>query len=267
MTLCVSGFCDNGSTLIVANDLMVSLGETMTHSPALMKGFAFNNSWIWTFAGLVTPVELVMNRFLKRIEHEPNSFSIITSALENAYQQERQAQVGSQITAKYGMTFDQFQKRGRQLPQDVATAIWGEIKDFDLGTDFLLGGVDDQGAHHLCCLMNPGHIDHLTGIGYAAIGIGAVEALRMLGFRGYNWGQLTPTQSVYAVLEAKIFGEGPYVGKETMLIVVDFQKSRHLKYFLPIHSDVRLLIRQGKRADVEAMIQEKLLQETEWSPL
>jgi hypothetical protein len=268
MTLCVSAFTDNGFTLISVNDLMVTFGDTMTHSPALMKSFAFNNSWVWTFAGDVTPMELVMNRFLKRIENEPNSFSLIAAALEEAYQAERRAQISAQVTGKYGMTLDQFQDYGpRQLPQVVYEDVWRDIKHFDLGTAFLIGGLDDQRVHHLCGLFNPGHIAHYTGIGYAAIGIGAEDALKMFRFRGYNWGYLTTAQSISAVIEAKVFGENPYVGKETMLIVIDFKKSRHLKYFLPMNSDVRLWIRQGKRPEAEQAIQQALEREGDWLPL
>jgi hypothetical protein len=268
VTLCVAGFCDNGQTLVVANDLMVSFGTEMTHSPGLMKGYAFNYSWFGTFAGQVTPFEPIMNRFLKRIEHEPNSFPIITDALVEAYQAERSAGVNAHVMAQCGMAFEEFKKDWkRDLPLSVAKQIWFEIKNFDLGTDFLIGGVDDQNAHHLFSVCNPGRVDHFTGIGFAAIGIGAEHALKMFAFRGYNWVGLSKAQSIYAVLEAKIFGEGPYVGKETILIVLDFERKCVVKWFIPIAFEIRRMIRQGRRSEAEAAIQAEIDKPESWQPL
>jgi 20S proteasome alpha/beta subunit len=162
----------------------------------------------------------------------------------------------------------EFQKGWKKrLPESVYEPVWAEIKDFRLETDFMIGGIDDQGAHHLFCVIDPGRAGSFTPIGYAAIGIGHEHALKMLGFRGYNWAYLSRAQSVYAVLEAKTFAEGPYVGKETMLVVIDFKGGRVIKMFIPIHSEIRRLIKVGNRAEAEQLIEQDLDNPNNWQPL
>jgi 20S proteasome alpha/beta subunit len=268
MTLCVAGFCDNGKTLIVASDYMVSFGEVMTHSPGLVKGYAFNYSWFGTFAGLVTPFEPIMNRFLKRIEHEANSFATITTAFEDAYRAERTATISARVTGKYALTLEQFLRVGkRQLSKSRYEKLAAEIEQFDLGTAFLVGGMDEQGAHHLFGVFDPGHAEHFTGHGFAAIGIGSEDALKMFTFRGYNWGSFSRLESVHAVVEAKIFGEGPFVGKETLVIIIDYAGQRVTKWHIPIASPLRRSIRQGRRSEAESLLQAELDRPDAWQPL
>src|SRR5262249_42041449 len=154
----------------------------------------------------------IMNRFLKRIEHDRNSLEVITSAFEESYRAEREALITAHVTAKFGLTLDAFLKDGkRRLSATRYEKLADEIEQFNVDTDFLVGGMDEQGVHHLFTVTNPGVLEHHTG--HAAIGIGNLDAYKMFTFRGYNWGHLTRLDSICAVIEAKIFGEGPFVGK------------------------------------------------------
>jgi hypothetical protein len=266
MTLCVGAFCQNGDVLVMASDLMVSIGNAMTHSPALMKGYAFNFSWFGTFAGSVTPFEAVMNRFLKRIEHEPNSFTVITDAFEEAYQAERNLQLSRQVTGRYGLTLNDFLKNGkRKLSDRLYSKLTSEIKRFDLGADLMVGGMDEKKIHHLLAVYNPGHVEHFTGHGYGAIGIGAEHALNVFRLRAYNWGQFSAIQGMRAVLEAKFFGEGPYVGQETILTALDFKQGQVLKLYLQTHADVRRFIRRGQLDEAEKSLTAEI--KDGWQPL
>lgn len=253
MTLCVAGFCDNGETLVVAHDLMVTFGSSQ--APVLPKQWRFMHTWIGLFAGNESPVEPVLNRVLRRLESASNSLHDITDAFAKSYQEERLLQMNDRLLAKWGMNYDFFLKSGKKLLQEHQyQKIWSEIADFELGTQFLVGGFDENGQPHLFGVFDPGHVEHYMGHGYFAIGTDQEEAMRMLGFRGYNWGTVNSTQGIYLVTEAKVFGEGPYVGRETIVTVISPKNSRGLSFYLSTHSDLRQCIKQGKRRDAEASI-------------
>lgn len=267
MTLCVGAFGENGDTLATANDLMVafggSSGTNIANTPALMKNFHFHDTWLGTFAGAVSPVEPVLDRVLKRLEGAPNSFNAVVSAFTDSFKDERKQHLTDRVLAKYGLDYDTFLRDGKGLlKRGQYEKMWEELRDYDLGTQFLVGGFDDTGKQHLFTVADPGFADHHTGHGYCAIGIGQEEALRMMGFRGYNWGQVSATQCIYSVLEAKIFGEGPLVGRETVVTAINVKKSLVLQFYAKTHATLRLLIKQGRRSEAEAEIDKM-----PWGPL
>lgn len=132
--------------------------------------------------------------------------------------------------------------------------MWTEISNYNLGAEFLIAGFDQVGTQHLFGVFDASisPILHYTGVGYAAIGVGADHALHDLAFRNYNWGSVSLIEALYLVCEAKFVGEGAFVGRDT--IVSALRQNEGASFFLRGDHPIRLLTKQGRRFDVEQQI-------------
>jgi 20S proteasome alpha/beta subunit len=96
---------------------------------------------------------------------------------------------------------------------------------FNLGTDMIVAGVDDQGAK-VAYVWNPGTLAWLDKLGYAAIGSGGIHATTRLSL-GSQTRDSGLAETIYRVYEAKRAAEvAPGVGPETDLAIVEKQAIR-----------------------------------------
>lgn len=123
------------------------------------------------------------------------------------------------ILSHYGLTFDTFTGRQRELAPELVQRISSELRAVDVDVEALILGVDAKGGH-VFAIRNPGAITNADADGFAAIGIGQWHAESQFMFAKFSHGWLmNPT--LWLTHYAKRRAEAaPGVGRETDMIAI-----------------------------------------------
>jgi hypothetical protein len=116
---------------------------------------------------------------------------------------------------------EEFLANGMNTFGDVGYGVMRErIDQTTLDCSLLIGGFDQADRACIFSVEEPGTVHDFAGIGYWAIGSGALNALGRLSIRKQRSG-LSIEQTIYNVYEAKIAAESAFgVGPTTNLFVV-----------------------------------------------
>ncbi len=237
LTLCVAGFCENGRTLVVAHDTLVTYGPQIVQPSSAL-------------------LEPILNRVLPKLETIQNEVAPIIDAFTEAYRAERLKQVNDVVLARYGLTHREYISGGITVDE-----VRADVKEFDLGSDFLIGGFDLAGQQHLFSVVNPGIAQGFTGAGYFASGVGAAYSVNNLAFRSYSWGTASLIEALYQICESKFIGEVQNVGRDT--VVTALRQHEGASFFLKGDHEIRLLTKAGRRSEAE----QRLAALVQWAPL
>lgn len=129
------------------------------------------------------------------------------------------------ILAPRGWTLSEFKEHGGQrLPLQAHTEISQLFWQFNLGTDFIVAGVDAHGAHiswvHYNGVQGAGWLESYDKLGFHAIGSGASHAAILLSLGGQHK-DLSAAETMYSVFHAKKNAEvAPGVGSTTDLGII-----------------------------------------------
>jgi len=151
---------------------------------------------------------------------------VVAERVKEAYVSVRMAKVREQIIVPHmGPDFLRVEATGKTLPEYLAqqAAVYGQLvmlsSQFNLGSDFIVTGVDTGGAR-ICVVGHPGTLAWLDKLGYASIGSGGIHANIRLAL-GAQTRSRPLVDTVYRVFDAKKASEvAPGVGPQTDMAVV-----------------------------------------------
>jgi len=233
MTVCLGAVCANtegheAKAVVVASDRMVTLMGLTQFEHDVPKVSAITDR----ISALIAGDALRGSRLVRELRASlPSGGTATVEQVANAagalYSQHRHQQIETEVFAPRGITHQQYYGGLQMLPQ-IAGSIDQYMVNFNFGTDFLIAGTDDAGAH-LFYVGNPGGMaNDFQMIGFHAIGSGMLHALQSL----IGFGQ-APTrglyETVFAVYASKRRAEvAPGVGKDTDMVVIEGAQSTRL---------------------------------------
>lgn len=192
---------------------------------AIDKALLVSGDWRAMFAGDPQHVVSTLRRVHQRLTGAgallgPKSPAAMQQAFREAYQEEFQQQVTDRFLTPYGWTLEQFRKEAyKALGSDEFRKLNDAIREYDLGLQFLVYGLDPQGLGHIFEVGSPGVIAPHELTGYAVIGSGYYMAMGALAARPLL--ALPVEELVYRLCEAKFTSETAHgVGRETTLMVL-----------------------------------------------
>lgn len=262
MTVGIGLICERGQSVVLAADRMItSEVPAAQHEGRSRKISRVASQAAVAVSGLLTDSTYV----LRHMDSSATSGSVeeIADAILRSRTQLRRLIVENLYTKRHlGMDLVEFgrqeEKAGNPLFRDVAL----KLSMYQLSLFFLLGGVDNLGAHLFTindATAVPASHDH---VGFTAIGSGHAEAHVSLARRGYriSW---SLTEALYGVYEAKRAAElAPGVGKTTDIAIicagkrVRFLKPSEIKVLAKTYEQTREPMRLSKeqRHQIESHI-------------
>lgn len=185
MTICIAASCESGQAVVVASDHMLTAPFlTVEFDTPDAKIDQIGRRCVALSAGNALCVQDVVvggigaaSRLQDPTVHE------LATHIKLQYCEVRKQRIDDLILGPRGIDFDGFYGRGliRQFPPELSTLIDEEVQKYDLGTSFLVAGVDRSGAH-IYSVDHPGMVTCFDRVGYHAIGIGNRHAaLKLVG--------------------------------------------------------------------------------------
>lgn len=260
MTVCLGALCaDTDGTgpraVVVASDRMITLGGLTEFEHDVPKVAAISDKIVALMAGDAVRGSRLMRELRRGIPAGPSTVEQVANVAAMMYARHRQQQLDTELFIPRGITMQQYYGSMQQMLPQLVGAIDQYMLGFNYGTDFLLAGVDDGGAH-LFSLGNPGGAaSDLEMVGFHAIGSGFLHALQsMIGFA--HTPHRTLQETVFAVFASKRRAEvAPGVGKETDMLIVQSSGITHLD--APVLAQLEALFQQTQRP-VSAEIREQV---------
>ncbi len=219
MTICICAICkhEGAPALVVAADHMItaSFGPYTLEFEHENSKFGFlNKNTVLFFAGdSLFSYELLPK--LTPILKETKTVSEISEKVKELTEQERLRRIDEQVFLPRALTRKKFYEEGVavKLPPQLSALIDQHVQAAKLNVEMLLAGIDASGAHvfQISDKMIKGTYD---GIGFSAIGSGAIHAISSLVAQKY-----TPNcdayDAIYFVYTAKRKAEAaPGVGNK-----------------------------------------------------
>lgn len=220
VTVCIAAICERGRGIVLASDMMISMGWVSGDAKAA-KTARISRNWYTMFsADDVSPVEPIIAKMKEKLKEPPNEISAVIKAVTEAYQEQLRAEATDKVLARYGWTLESFLRDGyRALGPESFADVRKQYETVKLDCEFMVCGFDFDHEAHIFTVSDPGISKDRSMTGFWAIGSGEYMALASLMARR----QLIPTQSIektaYYVCEAKFMAEvASDVGKTTMLL-------------------------------------------------
>lgn len=242
MTVCIAAICDNGASIAVAMDRMIS--TSFTSGDIAKKGAFIHRFWMAMYAGndigRVAPIMEHAYAQLRDAQQHTNaegqvSAWFVEQALCNALQYQLVMESTRRVLARYGLSMNEFLAKGRTAFGEAGFAdVKREIDSVYMEMEFLLTGFAENGDARLFVVGpsdrgGPGIMSRsFTPTGFWAIGSGALNAVGTLMLREHT--PDTPhTLGLYRVCEAKFMAErAAGVGRKTVVAV--FRKDGGVGY-------------------------------------
>jgi len=225
MTVCIGALCENGTSVVVAADRMVTFGPPMNlqaEPQTLRKIFSAGSSCVLLFSGSVSDGEdLVANVLTKLSGKQNQQISQIAESAKVSYAALKAKRVEENILGPLlGTDFATFRTLvGQASSSQILQQVLGLIMQHNLQLDVLVAGTDATGGH-LFVATHPGQLLSVNMVGFAAIGSGALHAAIRLSL-GQHTAASSLEEAVFNVHEAKKSSEvAPGVGKFTDMAIV-----------------------------------------------
>jgi hypothetical protein len=212
------------------SDRKISTGATSTD-----YGFKVADvgvGWYSMFAGndvsMVNSVTRLAADMTRRIEDgqwAKPSAELVKQSMTQAYHHIRRGQIKDRLLSHFNWDIPDFLREAiSSLPPQELAFLHNEIRNFDLGCEFLVCGFDEAVGEEpvFVHIQNPGTATLATvNSGYWSIGTGATSALAYLNWKQQSW--RTPLAlSIYNGIAAKVFAEkASDVGQTTNVIIVE----------------------------------------------
>jgi 20S proteasome alpha/beta subunit len=216
-----AGIDQQEDSIVTASDTRLSFGGDFS-ADGSTKIHVFHREWATMIAGDdIAQHRSVIERARVLLRGKSGKLTVVMDAFKKAYQDEFRAFIEDGLLSRFGMTMEDFKKRGKtQLLPEVFTEFSLTIKIASLGCRFLVYGLDDKKIGHIFTVSNPGKCELRDKPGFWAIGKGATSALSMLAALKQVRGRSTFEETIYNVLAAKYISEGASdVGRETYLFI------------------------------------------------
>jgi ATP-dependent protease HslVU (ClpYQ) peptidase subunit len=242
--------------LVTASDTKLSFGGEYS-AEGSVKLSLFHKDWGAMVAGSdISQSAFVLERAKTLLRGKSGSLQVVMSAVKKSYQEQLQEVITDDLLSRYQMTIAEFKKKGKaQLLPEVYAEISLRTKIYNLGSTFLVYGVDDRKIGHIFTVRNPGKSELHDKPGFWAIGQGASSALSMMSALKQVRGRTPFEETIYNVLASKYFSEGASdVGRETYLFIKTHGSGGY-SYRARLEDDIRAIWeKEGKpRTNPEAV--------------
>jgi hypothetical protein len=224
MTVCIGAICDNGKSIVVAADRMMTYGPPMNLQveAAVRKIIPLSDNAVLLFSGSVPDGEGVANGTKAAMQGGNHGLKQVTEFAARTYQDIKRKRVEDTILRPLmGIDFAQFQQLVSQsASSQVLGQLLGMIMQHNLNLDIMIAGIDD-GVGHLGIVTHPGMALPMDTVGTSAIGSGGLHASVRLNL-GRPTREINLPETIFAVYEAKRASEvAPGVGKFTDIAVLN----------------------------------------------
>jgi 20S proteasome alpha/beta subunit len=231
MTVGIGVLCENGKSVVVAADKMVTFGAPMnliTEPPALKKITQLNARCALIFSGSVPDGEEIVAAALQQAGNMgKSSIEKIAGIVKSAYVSLKKKRVEETILEPMlSADFGKFQTLVAQSPSSqILQQIVAMVMQHNMQLELIVAGTDDTGAH-LFIASHPGQVAPADTMGFAAIGSGGLHAAIRVSLAQHTKAA-SLADGVYGVYEAKKAAEvAPGVGKLTDMAVIRDGKIR-----------------------------------------
>ena len=228
MTICIAALCDNGKTIVVASDRMLSapfLTIEFDHPDAKINHI--NHRCVALSAGdalSVTDVLSDASGVSNQLQNPTVQF--LTNEVRKRFTQVRHDHLDERLFQPRGLQFSEYYKGGliQRVPPELAMVLDNQVQSFELGVSLIVAGVDSTGGH-IFSIVDPGISQCFDRVGYHAIGIGHRHAI--LSLVGLQQNKDTDAKNtVCNVFFAKKHAEiAPGVGQSTDLHILHVKGS------------------------------------------
>jgi len=214
MTICIAAICDQGSSLVLATDSMVTnewLSLQFEHPTR--KITPLSERCVALTAGDALAHTELFNEVQDEIAQlKAPSVIEIVGKVKGCYQLIREKEIKERILNPRGFrNFKDFYEAQRVLVPDIALTIQSEIDRYDYGLEILIAGISGNTAH-IYGVFDPGTSKCFDAVGFHAIGSGLPHAVNTLVARGCYPGT-SSGECFLIVYEAKKMAEkAPGVG-------------------------------------------------------
>jgi len=214
MTICIAAICEQGSSLILTTDSMVTNeGLSIQFEHPTRKMTDLSSSCIALTAGDALAHTELFNMVQEKITKlKAPSVLEIVGKIKGSYQYIREREIKEKILIPRGFNdFRDFYKTQSALVPDIALSIQSQIDRYDYGVEILVAGIS-QNIAHIYGISDPGTSKCFDAIGFHAIGSGLPHAINTLIARGCYQG-IALGEGLLIVYEAKKMAEkAPGVG-------------------------------------------------------
>lgn len=224
LSLCLGAICDRRQAIVIASDLMLSLGSRATADYTLPKVYRVHQSWTALFSGDPGHAAGILGG-VSRILFPSNTTGVIPErsvdelrqAFTTAYHEEVQ-RTRHEILQPFNWGLDDFLRDG---PAAFGPFGFERLRqELYFSCDFLVAGFGGDHRPRLFAVEHPGVTTLHDLHGYWAIGSGAESALTWLMFHEMNF-EMPIAEAVYRMCEAKFFGESAHgVGRSRTFVSV-----------------------------------------------
>ncbi len=226
MTLCIAAICrrDGEEAIIAASDFLLS-------NPSLSLKFdtgaykfttaSPTHRWISMFAGRPYGATEIWECTRGKFRNKQDSSKNMRLAYEQCVEKLRKQLAEKQLLRNQFISLREFKRDGPTLfPGRRLAIMQRKLRNFDFGTEFLVGGFDARGVPDLFTITGRGQMHSFLSTSCAMIGCGA-DLAKVSFTKSFNprddW-----TEIVYHVCEAKFRAEvDRRVGDRTVVVIVD----------------------------------------------
>jgi hypothetical protein len=224
MTVCIGAICDEGKSIVVAADRMMTYGAPMNLQveAAVRKIIPLSDKAVLLFSGSVPDGEGIANGTKSKMQGGQFGPKQVADFAAAVYQEIKRKRVEDTILRPLlGIDFGQFQQLVSQsASSQVLGQMLGMIAQHNLSLDVLLAGID-EGIGHLSVVAHPGMALPMDTVGTSAIGSGGLHAAIRLSL-GRQARDIGLPETIFNVYEAKRASEvAPGVGKVTDIAVLN----------------------------------------------
>lgn len=224
VTVCLALAPPYRSEIILVSDQLLSSDNNSVEGPLKLTKLAYGIEWWIMFAGYAPRFAQLIDRVrepLGGVKETRLTLETVVSFVERAYYLEIQKLIEMELLLPYGLTRDEFLKKGKRWLGEVRfNSVADQIERVDLGIELLVVGLDAMGTVRIFDVSSRGVVTHPV-LPYHAIGSGAylaLGAMYQLAFFPY----MDTAENVYRACAAKFAAESaPGVGRETLAMVIE----------------------------------------------
>lgn len=224
MTVCIAVTPRFRSEIILVSDQLLSSEVTSIEAGLKLTKLGPGIEWYIMFAGDATRFQPLVERMREPLGDVKDTRLELRTAIElaeRAYYVETTKFIEAEILGPYGLTRDDFVKKGRRwLGPATYAQLFEQIGSTDLGIEILVVGHDATAQTQMFSVSSRG-LATRTVLPYHAIGSGSYLALGTL-YQLAHFPAMDLEENVYRTCAAKFAAEAaPGVGKQTQAMIVD----------------------------------------------
>lgn len=223
VTVCIAAIALDGrrpsdARLVTISDTM--LEGDLSSDESAVKTEMFHEDWASFVAGDVTTLVPIIDEAKACFTGQPNTLKNARDSFKSAWKKHVVQIAEDRVLGRFGLSMEEYLKTGKlRFTEEVFNSLATEIRQVDLGADFLVYGFDGEKRPHVFHVARDGTDAVYDKPGFAAIGSGANAAHTVLWYLGQNIDR-TEAETIYNVCAAKYMAErASGVGRKTFLFV------------------------------------------------